>query len=350
MPVIADPAILAGYGRFPFPIDRDWLGQVTHLSAADVALVRRRTDPTTQLGFAVQLTTIRAIGTVLPDVTQVPVLFVTAVADQLLIAEPIPLLADYAQVPVRWRHAGEIRERYGYQGFAGAARWLFTKWLYRQAWEDDLSAAILFRTAHHQLLARRILLPGHSVLARLIATVCERAAHRLHTRLIEATPAGIRARLEKLLLVVQGGRYSELDLLRRPPFTPTIGGLIKALDRLVTIRALGAGDLDFSTVPARRVAALARYADQAWATQLADLAPARRVATLVAYLRLLTATAGDDVLDIFEVVFGDLQRAATHRGQKRRVRELRDYDRAVAELHTRMRSLLNALDSFRWMA
>src|SRR6185437_8853743 len=113
----------------------------------------------------------------------------------------------------------------------------------------------------------------------------------------EATPAEVRARLEKLLLVVQGGRYSELDLLRRPPFTPTIGGLVKALDRLMTVRALGAGDLDLSTVPARRVAALARYADQAWATQLADLGPARRVATLVAYLHLLTATAGDDVLE-----------------------------------------------------
>ncbi|MCA1835123.1 MAG: hypothetical protein LC721_01780 [Actinobacteria bacterium] len=102
----------------------------------------------------------------------------------------------------------------------------------------------MFRAAHHQLLVRRILLPGYSVLARLI----------------EATHAEVCARLEKLLLVVEGRRYSELDLLRRPPFTPTIGGLVKALDRLTTIRALGAGELDLSAVPARRVAALARYA------------------------------------------------------------------------------------------
>jgi hypothetical protein len=342
VPVIVDPAVLAGYGSFPSSIDRDWLGRVTHLSAGG-RRARRRTDPATQLGFAVQLATIRAVGMVVPDLTQVPAPFVTAVADQLLIDDPMPLLDGYARAPVRWRHAGEIRVRYGYHGFSGVARWLFTKWLYRQAWDDDPSATMLFRAAHHQLLVRRILLPGHSVLARLIATVRERASARLHARLIEATPAEVRARLEKLLLVVQGGRYSELDLLRRPPFTPTIGGLVKALDRLMTVRALGAGDLDLSTVPARRVAALARYADQAWATQLADLGPARRVATLVAYLHLLTATAGDDVLDIFDVVFGDLQRAATHRGQKRRVGELRVYDQAVAALHARMRSVLDAL-------
>ncbi len=39
-----------------------------------------------------------------------------------------------------------------------------------------------------------------------------------------------------------------------------------------------------------------------------------------------------------------MQRAATHRGQKRRAGELRDYDAAVAAVHARMRCLLDALD------
>jgi hypothetical protein len=42
------------------------------------------------------------------------------------------------------------------------------------------------------------------------------------------------------------------------------------------------------------------------------------------------------VIDIFDVVFGDLQRSATHRGQQRRVGVLPDYDHAVAQLHARM--------------
>ena len=203
---------------------------------------------------------------------------------------------------------------------------------------------MLFRAAHRQLLARQILLPGHSVLMRLIATVRERATHRVHSRLARAAGPELRAQLDKLLLVPEGQRRSELDLLRRPPFTPTIAGLVRALDRLDRIRALGAGELDLSGVPPARVVALARYADQAWATQLADLGSERRIATLVAYTHLLTASARDDVIDIFDVVFGDLQRAATHRGQKCRAGELRDYDQAVAAVHARMRSLLDALD------
>jgi hypothetical protein len=245
----------------------------------------------------------------------------------------------------RWRHTAEIRARYGYRDFtAQPGHFLLSKWLYRQAWADDVGPAALFRAAHRRLLAEQILLPGHSVLARLVAGVRERATRRLHTRLAAAAPPELRTRLENLLIVPQGQRRSELDRLRRPPFTPTITGLVHALERLADVRALGAGDVDLSHLPARRVATLARYADQAWVTQLADLGPQRRIATLLAYTHTLADSARDDVIDIFDVVFGDLQRAATHRGQKRRTGELRDYDRAVAALHTRMRALLDVLD------
>jgi hypothetical protein len=98
----------------------------------------------------------------------------------------------------------------------------------------------------------------------------------------------LRAQLNKLLVVPEGQRCSELDLLRRPPFTLTITGLVRALDR---IRGIGAGELDLSGVPPARIVALARYADQAWATQLADLAPQRRIATLTACTHVLAAPA-----------------------------------------------------------
>ena len=151
---------------------------------------------------------------------------------------------------MRWRHTAEIRDRYGYRDFAAqSGRFAFTAWLYRQAWADEVASAVLFRAAHRQLLARRILLPGHSVLMRLVATVRERATHRVHSRLARAAGPELRAQLEKLLLVPEGQRRSELDLLRRPPFTPTITGLVRALDRLDRIRGIGAGELDLSGVP-----------------------------------------------------------------------------------------------------
>ena len=123
------------------------------------------------------------------------------------------------------------------------------------------------------MLADRVVLPGEQVLTRLVGSVRERATQRLWSRLARASSPEVIAALEALLVVPEGKRRSDLDRLRRPPFSPTIAGLVQALERLGEVRSLGVGGLDLSAVPARRVAALARYAEDAWATQLADLAP-----------------------------------------------------------------------------
>jgi hypothetical protein len=57
MPATADRASVASYAQFPAELDRDWLGRVCHLSGADLAVIRRRADPVTQLGYATQLAT-----------------------------------------------------------------------------------------------------------------------------------------------------------------------------------------------------------------------------------------------------------------------------------------------------
>jgi hypothetical protein len=84
---------LASYARFPAELDRDWLGRVCHLSEADLAVIRRRTDPVTQLGYAAQLVTVRAIGTFQSDPAAVPEPVVAAIARQLGIDEPGALAA-----------------------------------------------------------------------------------------------------------------------------------------------------------------------------------------------------------------------------------------------------------------
>jgi len=119
MPVVVDPASLADYAAFPTEIDRDSLGRVVHLNAADLALVRRRTGALTQFGFAVQLITVRAIGAFLPDPTAVPAAVAAATARQLEILDAA-VLAGYRDLPVRWRHTAEIRARYGYRDFTSA--------------------------------------------------------------------------------------------------------------------------------------------------------------------------------------------------------------------------------------
>ena len=94
------------------------------------------------------------------------------------------------------------------------------------------------------------------------------ARDRFHPAADPGCPVG------KLLLVPEGQRRSELDLLRHPPFTPTITGLVRALGRPGPHpRYRGRRTGPVRGVPPARIVALARHPGQAWATQLAELVP-----------------------------------------------------------------------------
>lgn len=56
------------------------------------------------------------IGTFQADPSAVPEPLVAAISRRLGIDDP-GLLATYREMPVRWRHTAEIRDRYGYRDF-----------------------------------------------------------------------------------------------------------------------------------------------------------------------------------------------------------------------------------------
>ena len=182
------------------------------------------------------------------------------------------------------------------------------------------------------LRAAKVLLPGVSVLERLVAQVRDRAAARLW-RLLAALPSEEqRANLEHLVRAPEDQRQTPLDRLRRGPIQANSVTLVAALKRLTEIRALDVGGLDLAHIPQSRLRVLARHAATSRAQALARLPPARRVATLLAFARVLEATAQDDALDVFDQVLDELLRGAARTAKKERLRTLRDLDAAALVL------------------
>jgi Domain of unknown function (DUF4158) len=102
-----------------------------------------------RLGFAVQLTTVRFLGTFLAEPTDVPSDAVAYVPAQLGIRD-VACLADYAARPTTaWEHAAEIRRIYGYRDFTDPAEsFRLVRWLYTRAWLSSEQPSVLFDLPH----------------------------------------------------------------------------------------------------------------------------------------------------------------------------------------------------------
>ena len=96
---------------------------------------------------------------------------------------------------------------------------------------------------------RRVLLPGVTVLARLVARVREEATQRLSETLYELLTPQQRFMLDMLLEFPEGARASEWDRLRKGLIRVSGPGMVKALDRVSQVAGLGLGSVDLAVVP-----------------------------------------------------------------------------------------------------
>src|SRR3989304_2859320 len=107
-----------------------------------------------------------------------------------------PCLERYRTGESRWDHTAEITQHYGYRGFHDPwEQWSPLRWLYVRAWLSTERPSVLFDLATARLVDRKVLLPGVTVLTRLVARVRERAATRLWRVLAQATTPEQRANL-----------------------------------------------------------------------------------------------------------------------------------------------------------
>jgi hypothetical protein len=182
------------------------------------------------------------------------------------------------------------------------------------------------------LVERKVLLPGVTVLARLVASVRERAAKRLWRILAYLPNTLVQRRLVGLLFLTDDSRQTHLDRLRRAPTRQSSPALVEALNRLIEVRSLEVGQLDVSVVPPSRLKILARAAAVSKAIAISRMPEERRMATLVAFTYVLESTATDDALDLLELLIGELLATSKRTGQQERLRTIKDLDAAALRL------------------
>jgi integrase len=244
------------YGRYPEEVSVAHtvaqLARFFHIDDTDHALISQRRGDSNRLGFALQLTTVRFLGTFLPNPIEVPTIVIDHVARQLGIDDVSCLSRYMERKQTRHDHRAEIRDLYGYRDF-GEPPWPFrlSRWLFLRAWLGNERPSLLFDLATAWLIERKVLLPGVTTLIRLVSRIRDRTASRLWRRLCALPSAEQQERIEALLNISEGARYSHLYRLRRSPTRVSAPALIGALRRHEELQDLGVGKLDFSGIRGR---------------------------------------------------------------------------------------------------
>ena len=231
-------------------MSRAQLAEYFHL-AADTDMLGSRRGDHSRLGFALQLCTVRFLGTFLTDPTAVRAEVLDYLAVQLDIDEP-SILKLYRDSETRWDHQAEIRRRFGYVPFGeGVEHYRFLRWLFARSWVAEERPTLVFDHATAYLLDRQILLPGVTVLARLVASVPDRTQQRLWHCLATKADPEMAIQLDELLVAPDGERQSTFDRLRTSPSRPSGAGLVGAIERLEAFRE-GLRRHDIFIAPSRR--------------------------------------------------------------------------------------------------
>ena len=330
------------YGRYNGVPSQDDLARYFLLDDADQALVAQKRGKHNRLGFAVQLGTVRYLGTFLEDPLAVPMPVLHTMARQLDI-KTFEDAKTYSTGEQRWEHASEICAHYGYVEITEhQVGFHLTRWLYALCWTGTDRPSVLFERAVTWLVAHKVLLPGCSTLERYISRLRSRVEERLWLSLGKGINTEQQQKLESLLLVPVGSRSSPLDQLRKGPVMVSSRSLVVALMRLHSVRDLGIQVPAAARVPATRVAALARFVGAAKVSAILRLPNPRRLATMVAFVHCLEASAQDDVLEVLEVLLRELFGDAIKADKKARLRTLKDLDLAAATLASACQMLLDS--------
>lgn len=254
----------AAYERFVGDLTRSELEGFFLLDRIALDLIATKRGERNRLGVGLQIGTVRYLGHFLTEnPSEVPWSAVAYVASQLDIADPSVIKRYADRQPTAYQHAREIRAAYGYRDFADpGVREPLVEFMGARAWIHVEGSVVLFEQAKAWLRRQRVLLPGVSVLARLVSTVRDEADLRMYRLLAEAAADAdqeLPLRLRDLLQVPDGRRFSELERLRKGPRRDSGLAMTQALSRVGEVLGVGAGATQVQAVPANRIAALARY-------------------------------------------------------------------------------------------
>ena len=293
---------------------RDWT-----LSASDIEEVEKYRK-SFRLFVAIQLCSVRLYGRFLNQVNDLSPHIINYLGQQLDLP---PSLA--VEVPERKAtytdHRQNIMTYLGFQRFDDQAQAQLETRIEQQARLGTLPDA-LFRQVERHLLEKRVLLPGPSVMERLIIHVCSDVHLQLFETVFRQLSPELRQAVDRLLMVPDGEQRSYFYHLKEYPPAPSISSIQSYLKRYQTVAETGIDAFENQVLTPEFLDYLFRQAKRYSAKDLKRFADHKRYALMICFLLETRKTLLDHLVTMHDQYVVEILRQTKNAHEKKH-RELR---------------------------
>ena len=267
----------------PYPYSRRELTRDAALTPADFQQIKRRRGEANRLGFAYQIGFVRLLN-------RFPAQQPFELIDELLSFTAIQIdgepdrINDYAhrQHTVS-DHQSLIRTHLGLALLEGSAEKQLQTFLFDEACRLEQSSALLSR-AQQFLRAQGILQPADSTLIRLVGEQRKVAREQIAERITSGLGSELINTLDALLVVEVSATTSALQKIKANPKKPSADAILALTNKLATIEATGATEVDLSWLNNNYQRSLFHYVRHCSADRLRNTVAPRRYASLICFL------------------------------------------------------------------
>ncbi len=288
----------------------------------------RKYRKTFRLHLAIQICAVRLYGRFLNQVHDLSPQIVNYLGQQLDLPPSLEV-----QIPEReatyLEHRQNVLKHLGFSRFDEISQEHLEVWLEQKA-QLGLLPEELFQQAEHYLLDQRILLPGPSVLERLIIHICGTVHHQLFESLSKELSPELRGSIDQLLKVSEGEQRSYFHHLKAYPPAATISSLQLYLERYKTVAETGIDSFEERMLTPAFLDYLFKQAKRYSAKDLKRFADHKRYALMVSFLLETRKILLDHLVTMHDQYLIDMCRKAKniyerkHRDLRRRQKKAVD--------------------------
>ena len=302
---------------------RDWT--LSESDKAEIAKYRKNA----RLWMAVQLCTIRLYGRFIHQTHDVSTRILNYLGKQLNLPPSLGI-----QLPEReatyLEHRKKLLIYLGFTKFDENAQSKLEGWLIAQAQQGQLPDD-LFQKAESHLLAKRILLPGATVLERLIIHICAETHKTFFKTIDQKLPAELKVAINNLLKVSEGQQRSYFQKFKDYPPEASISSLKTYLNHYEILLKTGIDQFEAHFLEPTFLEFFFKQAKRYNATDLKRFNEHKRYGLMICFLLETRKQLLDYLVKMHDQYISDMTRKSKNAYEKQR-RKLRKQKKKAIDI------------------